>query len=64
MSVNLIRAKTGIHVPANPEDESSVTKFVQSGLLTIVPENFKLPKESFDIIQRVDLKKEKVKKEK
>lgn len=55
----LVRIKSGAYVPADPEDEQSSLKPVASGALTLIPEGFKLEKESFELIQKINIKKTK-----
>lgn len=58
MELKVIRAKKGISVPSNPEDKSSLVKFVQQGIITIVPSSYKMPEDSFDLISKVNTVKE------
>lgn len=59
MELRLVRAKTGIHVPVDPEDSKSRTVLVQRGLVTLVPTDFKLPEETYELIQKVSTVKKK-----
>lgn len=60
MEVRLIRAKRNIHVPHNPEHpEGNSFKAVQSGLLALVPKNFKLPHDAYEDLGMVGEKKKK-----
>lgn len=59
MEIKVIRTKEGVSIPSNPEDKSSVITFKQAGLLTLIPGDFKLSKEKYDLIQTIETKKKK-----
>ena len=58
--MKLIRAMRDIHVPHNPE-KPDVNSFraVQKGIVALIPDNFKLPKDAYTDLGKVQLKKEK-----
>ena len=58
MEIKVIRAKEGIPVPSNPENKDSVSTFVQKGMLALVPANYKLDAEKYELVQRVKIKKD------
>lgn len=56
----VIRAKGNIYVPQNPEKpDTSTMRLVQSGLIALVPEDFKIQKEKHELVAKVKVKKEK-----
>lgn len=60
--MKVIRAKRGIHVPHNPEspDRNSM-RLVQTGLIAIVPEDYPLPKDSYQDLGKLKLENKKSK---
>lgn len=58
MELKVIRAKEGIPVPSNPENKDSVSTFVQKGMVALVPGNYKLDAEKYELIQKVKVKKD------
>lgn len=59
MELKLIRTKQVLHLPLDPEDKTSRTAAVQKGLVALVPDDFKLSEESYDLIQKVSSVKKK-----
>lgn len=56
----VIRAKGNIYVPQNPEKpDTSTMRLVQSGLVALVPDNFKIQKEKHQVLSKVKLSKDK-----
>ena len=58
MEIKIIRAKEGIAIPSNPENKDSVSTFVQKGMIALVPSDYKIDKEKYDLVQKFKLKKE------
>lgn len=57
MTLLVVRVKLGAYVPSDPENKDSVLKGVGAGVVTLVPESFDLPKEKYDLISKVEIKK-------
>ena len=56
----VIRAKGNIYVPQNPEKpDTSTMRLVQAGLVALVPDDYKIPKEKYDLVGKVTVPKKK-----
>lgn len=54
--MKVIRAKRVLHVPVNPEQpDHNVMRPVHTGLLAIVPTNFRAPPDSYDVVQKLNI---------
>ena len=62
--MRVIRALRDIHVPQNPEYKEGVYRSVQRGLLTLVHDDYLLPKDSYQEIVNLELVEEKTSKKK
>lgn len=55
--MKVIRATKGIHVPVNPENPNhNVMRLVHTGLIALVPKDFKLPEDSYVEVGTVKVK--------
>lgn len=59
MTLLVVRMLKGAYVPSSPEDENSLLKPVSAGLVALIPDGFELPKGTFEVIQKVNVKKNK-----
>lgn len=56
MKLLIVRLKVGTYVPTNPEDKHSALRPATAGTLAIIPEDFVLIKDSFDVVQTIKVK--------
>lgn len=62
--MKVIRALRDIFVPHDPEKpDTNAMKVVRKGLLTLIPDDFKLPEDAFEDVGRFDVNKKKGKKD-
>lgn len=63
--VRVIRANRTLYVPNNPEskDEFKTVRLVQTGLIALVHNDYKLPADSFTELGKINLDKKSNKKE-
>lgn len=54
----VIRAKTGIYVPVNPEDKLSVLRPIPAGQVCLIPLDFNLDAEKYDLVKMTEQKEE------
>lgn len=56
--MKIIRAERGIYVPHDPENpDNNSMRAVHAGLIALVPDNFSLPKDYFQDLGRVEVKR-------
>lgn len=58
--MKVIRALRPVFVPANPEkSDGSMMTPVKAGVVALIPSDFKLPSDSYNLVHEFEIKKDK-----